>query len=287
MIDTDNMVAGGLEKHVLVTGGTGFVGRPVVAALVNAGHRVTCVVRPGRKAELDGLSVQFRLCDDVFSQTSDWWADACKDVDTIIHLAWYAEPGKYLTSAKNIDCLTGTLTLAQGAAKAGVRRFVGVGTCFEYDLTGSVQSVETKLAPLTPYAAAKVATFTMLAAYLAQSHIEFLWARLFYLYGAREDPRRLVPYLHAQLGTGKVADLTQGTAVRDFMDVEDAAAMLVRDALSDRQGPANICSGAGVTIRALAESIADTYGRRDLLNFGARPDNLTDPPSVVGVRTQK
>ena len=39
-----------------------------------------------------------------------------------------------------------------------------------------------------------------------------------------------------------------------------------------------------MTVRALAERIADEYGRRDLLRFGARADNLTDPPVVVGLR---
>jgi dTDP-6-deoxy-L-talose 4-dehydrogenase (NAD+) len=52
---------------------------------------------------------------------------------------------------------------------------------------------------------------------------------------------------------------------------------------SERTGPVNICSGHGISVRALAESIADEYGRRDLLRFGARPDNLIDPPCVVGV----
>jgi nucleoside-diphosphate-sugar epimerase len=49
------------------------------------------------------------------------------------------------------------------------------------------------------------------------------------------------------------------------------------------QGAVNVCSGVPVTVRELAERIADEYGRRDLLRFGARPDNLTDPPVVVGV----
>lgn len=62
--------------------------------------------------------------------------------------------------------------------------------------------------------------------------------------------------------------------------------MIVEAALSDEQGPVNICSGMPITIRQLAEQIADEYGRRDLLKFGARPDNLVDPPCVVGVRRQ-
>jgi dTDP-6-deoxy-L-talose 4-dehydrogenase (NAD+) len=39
-----------------------------------------------------------------------------------------------------------------------------------------------------------------------------------------------------------------------------------------------------MSVRQLAESIADEYGRRDLLRFGARTQNQFDPPRVVGIR---
>lgn len=272
-------------SRILITGATGFVGLPVAQQLVEAGHDIVAVIRGGSEERLEGLAAEHILCDDLFAQTPDWWAKSCIGIDRVIHLAWYAEPGKYLTSDKNLTCLAGTLALAQGAVAAGVDQFVGIGTCFEYDLTHGSLSVETPLDPLTPYAAAKVATYTMLRAYFAQTDTAFLWARLFYLYGPREDERRLVPYLHAQLAAGQTADLGGGTAVRDYMDVTDTARMIVEDALSDRQGATNICSGKPTTIRALAETIADGYGRRDLLNFGARPDNFTDPPVVIGIRT--
>ncbi|MDA8747178.1 NAD(P)-dependent oxidoreductase [Litoreibacter sp.] len=273
-------------SRILVTGATGFVGVPLVRKLTGLGHDVICVVRPGKEDQLHGLDVQIIHCDDVFAQTSDWWAETLKDVDTLVHLAWYAEPGKYLTSERNLDCLTGTLAMAKGAAVAKLRRFVGVGTCFEYDLSVGELSVDTPLAPDTPYAAAKVATYTMLKSWFATAQVDFLWARLFYLYGAREDPRRLVPYLHAQMQSGRSADLTSGAAVRDYLDVEIAADMLAKDVTGTRIGATNICGGKGITIRTLAEEIADKYGRRDLLNFGARSDNLTDPPVVIGLRTE-
>ena len=59
--------------------------------------------------------------------------------------------------------------------------------------------------------------------------------------------------------------------------------MIVDTALGHVQGPVNICSGVPVTVRELAERIADDYGRRDLLRFGTYPDNLVDPPRIVGV----
>jgi dTDP-6-deoxy-L-talose 4-dehydrogenase (NAD+) len=63
--------------------------------------------------------------------------------------------------------------------------------------------------------------------------------------------------------------------------------MIVNTAIGSKQGAINTCSGVPISVRALAEQIADEYGRRDLLKFGARPDNLVDPPRVVGVRDEK
>jgi dTDP-6-deoxy-L-talose 4-dehydrogenase (NAD+) len=60
--------------------------------------------------------------------------------------------------------------------------------------------------------------------------------------------------------------------------------MIADIALGASQGPVNICSGVGVTVREIAERIADGYGRRDLLRFGARPETANDPPCIVGIR---
>ena len=82
---------------------------------------------------------------------------------------------------------------------------------------------------------------------------------------------------------GEPAELTSGEQIRDFLDVADAGRIISDVALSDQTGPVNICSGAPIKVRELAEQIADQYDRRDLLIFGARPDNPVDPLSVVGV----
>jgi dTDP-6-deoxy-L-talose 4-dehydrogenase (NAD+) len=269
----------------LLTGATGFVGRQVLRALTKKGVRVRLLVREGsqgRLEKLDGIE-SVVTTPDLFAQGAGWWADVCKGIDTVVHVAWYAEPGKYLESAKNLDCLMGTLQMAKGAAQAGVKRFVGIGTCFEYDLTAGMLRIDTPLRPLTPYAGAKAAAFMALSQWLPQQDVAFAWCRLFYLYGEGEDARRLVPYLHTRLAAGEPAELTSGKQIRDFLDVRDAGQMIADAALSNKEGPLNICSGVAITVRELAERIADEYGKRDLLMFGARADNLVDPPCVVGV----
>ena len=271
---------------VLLTGAAGFVGRQVLRVLGERGCRVRPVVRAGKQETLarDAAIETIVASRDIFAESAAWWARTCSGADTVIHAAWYAEPGQYLQSPKNQQCLSGTLRLAEGAVQAKVRRFVGIGTCFEYDLNAGQLSVETPLRPSTPYAQAKVDAFNALSAALPRQGVAFAWCRLFYLYGEGEDSRRLVSYVRGRLQAGEPAELSSGSQVRDFLDVREAARMIVDVALGSQEGPVNICSGKAVTVRELAERIADEFGRRDLLRFGARPDNPVDPPCVVGVR---
>ncbi|MGN6573907.1 MAG: NAD-dependent epimerase/dehydratase family protein [Pseudolabrys sp.] len=270
---------------VLLTGATGFVGRQVHRALAARGVPVVVVLRAGTEARLAGPATRVTATPDLFAETPAWWARACAGIETIVHAAWYAESGQYLHSPKNDECLAGTLALARGAVAAGVRRFVGIGTCFEYDVAVGLLTTKTRLNPQTPYAAAKASVFRALSELLPSRGIGLAWCRLFYLYGEGEDERRLVPYLRHRLSRGEPAELTSGTQIRDFLDVAEAGRMIADVALGTTEGAINVCSGVPVTVRELAERICDEYGgRRHLLHFGARPDNAFDPPRIVGVR---
>lgn len=270
---------------VVLTGATGFVGRQILRELVGRGQRVRVLVRTRERLD-EGCDPNLV---DVL-ETRDLFAETPARLDTLlaggvllIHSAWYVEPGRYQTSPVNLDCLEGTLRLARAFRRAEGRRFIGIGTCAEYDYSSGTLSVDTPLRPTTLYAACKASAFQVLGHFLGGGGVEFAWCRLFYLHGEGEDARRLEPYIRRQLSAGEPALLSVGTQIRDFINVRDAARRIVDVALSAVNGGANICTGVPMTVREFAERIADEYGRRDLLRFGVRPDGLYDPPHVVGV----
>ena len=272
-------------KRVVLTGATGFVGRQIHRALASAGHLVIPVVRPGSVGKLVDPDAAARaiLTEDLFAESSEWWAEQLAESDTLIHAAWYVEPGKYLDSEKNLDCVAGTLLMARGAREAAVQHFIGVGTCMEYRLPSSALNIDSPLEPATLYAASKLALFQMLGKYFDDGDSLFSWCRLFYLQGEGEYAARLVPYIHQRLASGEVARLSAGTQLRDFMDVGEAGKMIAGVVDTGQPGAINICSGKAVTIRQLAERIADEYDRRDLLEFGTAAIHASDPASVVGI----
>ncbi|MGB5093036.1 MAG: NAD(P)-dependent oxidoreductase [Parvibaculum sp.] len=260
--------------RVLVTGTSGFVGRHVLAPLVATGAEVFAVSRNHLTAE--GVC---HIKGDLLVEGSVRPLIEAAKPDLILHLAWCVEHGRFWTNPANLDWVKATLSLAQTASNCGVKRIVAVGTCYEYDWpeVGDCVEDETPLAAHTLYDVSKDATRRLLQSFCHQHGIEFAWARLFFLYGPDEVPARLVSSLALSLLAGRPAAMSSGKAIRDFMDVRDAAAALAQLGLSGVQGAVNIASGQAHTIREIAERLAVLSGRPDLLQVGALADREGEP----------
>ena len=170
---------------VLVTGASGFVGTQIVNQLARKGHSLRLVSRPLAARRLASRFERATVleCDDLFAQSADWWVEGCKDADAIIHAAWYVNPTDYLDSEKNAACVSGTFRMAQGAARAGVQHFVGIGTCMEYALPSDRLDINAPTGPSTVYGGCKLATFDILDNFFRSTQVDFSWCRLFYLFG--------------------------------------------------------------------------------------------------------
>jgi dTDP-6-deoxy-L-talose 4-dehydrogenase (NAD+) len=183
--------------------------------------------------------------------------------------------------------LNGTVNLARAAIQAGVKRFVGIGTCFEYDVSEGYLKTTTPISPSTIYGACKASAFMTVSQMMAHEQKSFSWCRLFYLYGEGENEQRLVPYIRTCLSKGEKVNLTHGDQVRDYMDVSEAGRQIANTALIGLEGPINICSGSPITVAKFAYQIADSYNRPDLILLGAKADNPRDPACVFGEPNRK
>lgn len=266
---------------ILITGPTGFVGKQVLKALEACACDIKVVSRT--QVYQNNPRIELIHSDNIFSESTEWWCKVLDGVDVVIHLAWHADPSDYLSSLKNFSCLSGTLRLAEAACASGIKRFIGIGTCFEYSFSGTehIRS-DSPLDPKSLYAKTKVSAFTLLQESFGLHEIDFLWCRLFYLYGEGEKPGRLHTYIRECLSKGVPAELGDGELIRDYLDVVKAGELIVNEIFTGNTGVINICSKTGVSIREIAEKIANEYGRLDLLQFGVRKSSNNDPKCIIG-----
>ena len=268
---------------VLVTGANGFVGSHVVRQLIGSDNEVFALVRPGSsRRRLGGLNrVRFLEADLDDGEAVDRQLALARP-DACIHLAWYAEPEKYIDAADNLESLRASLALLESLAQAGCRHIVGVGTCAEYRMGPSPLHEDSASKPETLYAACKLAFSLVAAQRLAQLNVGFAWARLFYLYGPLEDERRLVPSMIETLTAGREFPATSGEQVRDYLHVQDVASALCALSSLHLAGTFNVCSGLPITIAELMKTVGELMGRPEAIRLGALPYRKWEPMYVCG-----
>jgi len=260
--------------RILVTGAGGFIGRRTLAPLTRLGFEVHAVTR--RSPEVPVTEIHTT---DLLDTTAVEALVTKVRPSHVLHLAWYAEHGLFWEAPQNADWVHATCALARAAANHGATRFVGVGTCAEYDWSdgGSKLRLESdNIAPTTRYGQAKARAHKLAGDLFGSG--DFVWARLFHLFGSDEPQAKLVASVIADVLAGRMPGLKAAGAVRDYMAVEDAGVALAQLAAGSITGAVNVASGEATTIGAIAAMIAQSLGRTDLAPQLGEPG---DPPIML------
>lgn len=269
-------------SHILITGGSGFVGRELVRHLIDSGHSVRVVSRQSSTPVAD---VELRHTEDLFAADEKELESHLTGVDCVVHLGWYVNPNDYIVSDKNWDCLSGSIRLGLVARRMKIDHFIGVGSCIEYESTDEKRKVTTPLRPDTTYGAAKASLYFSLSQIFDESGTEFAWCRLFFLHGEDQNPTRLVPRIKSDILQGVVPSIGDPNESRDYLEVTAAARRIGRVVDRKLSGTFNVCSGIAVSAVELFEQFATQMDRLDLIDAtrsSVTPDTKRKSRRIVG-----
>jgi UDP-glucose 4-epimerase len=248
--------------RVLVTGGSGFIGRRVVRALLDEGAEVTVAdQRPfpgfgagGGDSGNDVRAVIGDLCD-----PSVVAAAVAPGTDVIVHLAALTRvlasvEDPAATHRVNVDV---TAALLEQARLRDVATFLFAST---NAVTGNVGRCvideRIPLRPLTPYGATKAAAEMLISAYAACYGMTGCSLRFSNVYGpGMQEKDSFVPRLMraARDGTG-VQVYGDGTQVRDLVHVDDVVAGLFAGWRAGYSGPLILGAGESVTVNDMVDT---------------------------------
>jgi UDP-glucose 4-epimerase len=254
----------------LVTGGAGFIGSHLAAALLERGDAVR--ILDNFSTGLHGNILEFQdrvdliegdLCDpnDLVSSLID--------IDLVFHQAAFVSgPLSLIHPEKCFESnVIGTVRLLTNAAKAGVKRVVLASSAAVYGKNPAIPlTEEAEVQPLTPYAVTKVVGELYTKLFSSISDLEVVALRYFNVYGPRQNPHSdyaaVIPiFIKDVLGGKQPVIFGDGLQSRDFIYVGDVvrANLLAAETGLVPGRVINICSGRETNLLELIDILGSLF----------------------------
>jgi UDP-glucose 4-epimerase len=256
-----------MTKHVLITGGAGFIASNLADAFIARGWRVTIVdnlstgdrrnLNP--KAEFHEIDIRDAAAGDLIRRLKP---------DVISHHAAQMDVRKSVQDpAADADVnVVGTLRLLEAAADAGVKRvvFASTGGAIYGEPVEVPQGETHPTEPLSPYGCAKLAIEHYLHYFRVVQGLSSIALRYANVYGPRQNAHGeagVVAIFAKRMINGQTVTINgNGEQTRDFIYVGDVVAANLAASESDWQGEYNVGTGVETSINALFQTLATIAG---------------------------
>ena len=269
-----------LDGPILVTGAGGFIGAALFKTLLEARSDVYGIARRlnWRLSEIEHEQLRF-----VNLENSSELNSCLREIKprTIFNLSAHgAYPDQNNFESITRINLNSTKWLADWCAvnQCGL---VQAGTSSEYGINCSGPLEEAICRPNSAYAVTKLAASQMLELICGSSNLSATVLRLYSVYGAMEEPKRLIPTLIRLGQQGELPPFSPKEVTRDFVYIEDVVNAFIASAVSQIGKPGfrifNICSGEATSMEQVASITRKLFGISEEPLFGPalRPWDLS------------
>ncbi|NWD51276.1 NAD-dependent epimerase/dehydratase family protein [Pseudomonas gingeri] len=272
-------------ERILVTGGAGFIGSHLVDALLAKGHAVRVLddLSTGKVSNLpmDNACLKLVVGDVADAATL---AEAMQGCSAVVHLAAVASVQASVEDPVRThrSNFIGTLRVCEAMIAAGIRRVVFASSAAVYGNNGEGTAIDedTPKAPLTPYAADKLASEYYLDFYRRQHGLEPVILRFFNIFGPRQDPSSpysgVISIFSERAKTGQpITVFGDGGQTRDFVYVGDLVKILVQSLERPQATPdaTNVGLSGVTTLNDLIAALGQ---------IGGQPLNVSHAPARSG-----
>jgi UDP-glucose 4-epimerase len=268
------------NKHILVTGGAGFIGSHLVDALVKEGAKISVIdnLSTGQLKNINPKSKFYNI--DI--NNPDIEKIFKKEKPEIIYLLACNTivPKSVVDPLFDIQSLTGNLNMLVNAKKYGVKRVILASSGFVYGNTKILPTPEDhKIIPDNPYIITKSASENYLQFFNRTSKIDYVILRYATVYGPRQTGGAMADYIRC-IKSNKQADIYgDGNKTRDYVYIDDVikANLLALNfkAKSSITPIFNIGTGKETTLNNLYSEIGS------VLKKDSKPNYLPDRPGEM------
>ncbi len=265
---------------ILLTGPTGFIGSTFAGLALQHGHTVAGLILPSESIPQHLPKTDQLVWLRGTLETAPWKEIEEFNADVCVHTAWITTPGVYLESPENLRFRDASAVFLRKAQALGINHIVALGTCIEYRISNApLSEATTRIEPATTYARCKNDLRVTLEADAQARGVTFCWGRVFYPYGPREHPSRLCSSIITKLSRDEKILLRTPGSTKDYVYIADLADAILTLVEKKFSGPINLGTGVGVTVRDIAQTLAELMGKSGLVEEAHPPE--VDPLGFV------
>lgn len=255
---------------VLITGITGFLGSHIARNLVAQNIQVIGLKRKDSdiwRCQEFKNNIQWIDIDE-----NGFFEEDLKkcDFDTVIHAAWIGVESNtrnnWKEQSKNLTFLVSLLEVVKAV---GVKKFIFLGSQAEYGNIDNKIFEDHETQALNAYSGTKLACLEIVKAYCELNDMNWIWLRIFSMFGEKENQNWLIPSLITSMLQDEQMDFTLGEQKYAYLYVKDFASIMNKIiTMTVESGVYNISSNETRTIKSLIQDIRDYINPEFKLNFG-------------------